>query len=90
MKNQETELEALAGRLRAQVAQGRYPEAQGALHEYCQALRKTVATLPRGDPGLAGCGKSDPESCRPKHFIVELFYARRRHSTDDDVQLPLT
>jgi|HubBroStandDraft_4_1064222.scaffolds.fasta_scaffold03125_3 hypothetical protein len=52
MKNQETELEALAGRLRVRVAQGRYPEAQGALHEYCQALRKTVATLPRGDPGL--------------------------------------
>ena len=46
------ELEALAGRLRARVAEGRYREAQGALQEYCRALRKTVAGLPSGDPGL--------------------------------------
>jgi hypothetical protein len=52
MKAQEAELEILAGRVRARVAEGRYPEAQGALREYCQALRKTVAGVPRGDPGL--------------------------------------
>jgi hypothetical protein len=51
MKAGEAELEILAGRLRARVAEGRYPEAQGALREYCLALRKTVAGLPRGDPG---------------------------------------
>jgi hypothetical protein len=48
----EAELEILAGRLQARVAEGRYPEAQSALREYCQTLRKTVAGLPRGDPGL--------------------------------------
>jgi hypothetical protein len=52
MKAPEAELEALADRLRARVAERRYREAQAALHEYCQALRKMVAVLPRGDPGL--------------------------------------
>jgi hypothetical protein len=52
MKASQAELEALAGRLRTQVAEGRYPVAQGALQEYCRALRKTVAGLPPGDPGL--------------------------------------
>jgi hypothetical protein len=52
MKAGEEPLEALAGRLRARVAEGRYREAQGALREYCGALRKAVAALPRGDPGV--------------------------------------
>jgi hypothetical protein len=51
MKPAEAELEILAGRLRARVAEGRFREAQGALAEYCRVLRKTVAGLPRGDPG---------------------------------------
>ena len=50
MKAPETELEALAHQLRARVAERRYREAQEALLEYCKALRKTVAGLPRGDP----------------------------------------
>jgi hypothetical protein len=52
MKSGEAELDVLAGRLRARVGEGRYGEARCALAEYCQALRKTVAGLPRGDPGL--------------------------------------
>ena len=51
MKAGAADLEILAGRLRARVAEGRYPEARGVLREYCLALRKTVAGLPRGDPG---------------------------------------
>ena len=56
MKTHEEELESLAGRLRVRVAEGRYAEAQGVLREYCQALRKTVAGLPRGDPGRGRLG----------------------------------
>jgi hypothetical protein len=41
----EAELEALAGRLRARVADGRYREAQDALAEYCGALGKSAAGL---------------------------------------------
>jgi hypothetical protein len=52
MKAGETEVEVLAGRLRARVAEGRYREAQCALQEYCRALRNTVASLPPGDPAL--------------------------------------
>jgi hypothetical protein len=52
MKSGQTEEDVLAGRLRAQVAEGRYGEAQLALQEYCRALRKTAAGLPRGDPRL--------------------------------------
>jgi hypothetical protein len=52
MKASQAELEALAGRLRTQVAEGRYREAQHALQEYCRALRKTVAGLQSGDPGV--------------------------------------
>ncbi|MGC9949458.1 MAG: hypothetical protein ABSF64_24085 [Bryobacteraceae bacterium] len=47
------ELEVLAGRLRARVAEGRYAEAQAVLRDYCGALRKTAAGLPRGDARLA-------------------------------------
>ncbi|MGA2735979.1 MAG: hypothetical protein ABSG65_00855 [Bryobacteraceae bacterium] len=53
MKTHEEELEALAGDLLARVAEGRYRDVQAALREYCRALRKTVAALPRGDPSLA-------------------------------------
>ena len=52
MKAAPEELEALAGRLRSRVAEGRYREAQDALQEYCRALRITAAGLPSGDPGL--------------------------------------
>jgi hypothetical protein len=52
MKPKAAELEALAGRLRARVAERRYPEARSALQDYCQALRKTAAGLPPGDPRL--------------------------------------
>jgi hypothetical protein len=45
----DAELEALADRLRARVGERRYREAQDALAEYCRALRKTAAGLPRGD-----------------------------------------
>lgn len=44
------ELEAVAGRIRTRVAEGRYPEAQSELQEYCQTLRKAVASLSPGDP----------------------------------------
>ena len=52
MKDEQAELDGLADRLRARVAEGRYPEAQDALAEYCRALRKTAVGLPPGDPGL--------------------------------------
>src|SRR5215467_127777 len=39
---------------------------------------------------LAGCGKSKLGALQPKHFDIELFYARRRHSTIDNVQLPVS
>jgi hypothetical protein len=52
MKAFEAELEPLAGRLRMRVAERRYREAQSDLRDYCQALRKTVAALPSGDPAL--------------------------------------
>jgi hypothetical protein len=52
MKANPAELEALAGRLRASVAAGRYREAQETLQEYCRALRKAVAGLPPGDARL--------------------------------------
>ena len=52
MKASRAEREALAGRLRTTVAEGRYREAQVALREYCRALRRTAASLPSGDPGL--------------------------------------
>ena len=39
---------------------------------------------------LAGCGKSKLGAWQPKHFDIELFYARRRHSTIDNVQLPVS
>jgi hypothetical protein len=52
MKSGETELDVLAGRLRARVAEGRYGEAQLPLQEYCRVLRKTAGGLPSGDPGL--------------------------------------
>jgi len=52
MKAKAAELEALAGRLRARVAEGRYAEARIALQEYCRSLRKTAAGLPPGDPSL--------------------------------------
>jgi hypothetical protein len=54
MKANEADLEALAARLRARVGEGRYREAQSALADYCRALRKMVASLPPGDPGLRG------------------------------------
>ena len=44
--------EALAGRLRARVGEGRYLEAQAALAEYCGALRTAAEGLPPGDPLL--------------------------------------
>ena len=53
MKSGEAELDVLAGRLRARVAEGRYAEAQAVLRDYCGALRKTAAGLPRGDARLA-------------------------------------
>ena len=46
------ELSRLAGRLRARIAERRYPEARTAVEEYCTALRKTVAALPPHDPAL--------------------------------------
>jgi hypothetical protein len=52
MKACEAQLEAVAGRLRARVAEGRYREAQGELKDYCQTLRQTVAALPPGDPAV--------------------------------------
>jgi hypothetical protein len=52
MTSGDAELEVLADRLRARVGERRYREAQDALAEYCGALRRTVASLPRGDPGL--------------------------------------
>jgi len=52
MKTGAVELEALAGRLRARVAERRYAAARIALQEYCQTLRKMVAALPPGDPSL--------------------------------------
>lgn len=53
MKSGEGELEELAARLQARVAEGRYREAQKALREYCGALRAAATGLPRGDPELA-------------------------------------
>jgi hypothetical protein len=50
MSTAELELEALAARLRACVAQGRYQQAQSALEEYGRALRNTAACLRPGDP----------------------------------------
>lgn len=44
------ELEALAGRLRARAAEGRYPQAQEALAAYCTALGRAAAALAPGDP----------------------------------------
>jgi hypothetical protein len=52
-------------------------------------LKPTTLLAMFNTPQLAGCGKSQSEASRPKHFIVELVYAWRRHSTERDVQLPL-
>ena len=57
MTSDNAELEFLAARVRARVAEGRYVEAQGALRNYCDALRKTAAAWPSGDPGLRGLQK---------------------------------
>jgi len=43
------ELEALAGRLRSLVAQGRYQEAQGCFAAYGQALEAALRQLSPGD-----------------------------------------
>ncbi|HUD99931.1 MAG TPA: hypothetical protein VMR62_10180 [Bryobacteraceae bacterium] len=45
----QAKLEDLAARLRAQVSERRYREAQEALDEYCRVLRQTAAALPRGN-----------------------------------------
>jgi len=52
MKAGQADLDDLAGRVRTQVAEGRYREAQQALAEYGRALRKTAAALPPRDSGL--------------------------------------
>jgi len=46
------EREALAGRLRARVAERRYNEAQCALNQYVEKLQEAAAGLPPGDPDL--------------------------------------
>lgn len=85
MRAGETELEALAARLRARVAEGRYGEARGALREYCGALRKAVAGLAPGDPGR-GRLKSDWE--RLAEETRRRLLARRAHAAARLARLP--
>ena len=58
------------------------------LVQHLEILQRTASILALHK--LAGCGKSKPGAWQSKHFAVELFYARRRHSTIGDVQLFVT
>jgi len=79
------ELEVLASRLRAQVAEGRYRDAQSTLQEYCRVLRKTAAGLPHGDPGwrcLNDAWRRLQEETRRRVLV------RRAHACARLVRLP--
>jgi hypothetical protein len=85
MKDSETELAALAQRLRARVAEGRYAEARGALQEYSEALRKAVAGLAPDDPGRSRL-KDDWEGLREE--TRRRLLARRAHAEARLARLP--
>ena len=85
MKASQKELDAVAGRLRARVAEGRYGEAQGALQEYCRALRKTAGGLPSGDPGL---GRLEDEWRRLLEETRRRVLAQRAHAAARLARLP--
>jgi hypothetical protein len=85
MKSGQAELEALAGLLRARVAEGRYREAQHAFQEYCRALRKAVASLPPGDPGL---GRLKGEWQRLLEETRRRVLAGRAHAAARLARLP--
>ena len=85
MKAGAAELESLAGRLRARVAEGRYPEAQRVLAEYCRTLRNTVAGLPPGDPAL---GRLEDQWRRLAEETRRRVLAGRAHAAARLVRLP--
>lgn len=85
MKSGETELEILASRLRARVAEGRYPEAQQALGEYCREIRATLGGLPPGDPGLR---LLQHEWQRLYDETRRRVLAKRAHACERLAQLP--
>lgn len=85
MNFDQAELDILASRLRARVAEGRYRDAQRALQEYCQALRKTAAGLPHGDPGLQ---RLEDEWRRLQDETRRRVLVRRAHACARLVRLP--
>jgi hypothetical protein len=85
MKSGEAELDVLAGRLRARVAERRYGEAQLALQEYCRILRKTAAGLPPGDPRL---GRLEDQWRRLRQETRRRVLAGRAHAAARLARLP--
>ncbi|MGO4880402.1 MAG: hypothetical protein ACLP59_06215 [Bryobacteraceae bacterium] len=71
------ELEILAARLRARVAERRYVEARTALETYCGRLRETAASLTPGDPRL---GKLAEDWRRFAEEIRQRVLAGRAHA----------